>query len=73
MSTREVRTVQLKYWKNIPMIPIGFVSDHLEILIDIEIDAKEFAKEVGIHLEGTQSFNGSVDLMGILVSVGSSS
>ncbi len=56
-------------WKNVLVIPIGFVSDHLEILFDIDIEAKELAKELGIHLERTESFNDSSDLIDILESV----
>ncbi|MBE3553473.1 MAG: ferrochelatase [Thermicanus sp.] len=33
--------------------PIGFVSEHLEILYDLDLDAKGKAKEAGIHLERT--------------------
>ncbi|WP_028988400.1 ferrochelatase [Thermicanus aegyptius] len=33
--------------------PIGFVSEHLEILYDLDLDAKRKAEEVGIHLERT--------------------
>lgn len=37
--------------------PIGFVSDHLEILYDIDIEAKRLAGELGIRLERTASLN----------------
>jgi protoporphyrin/coproporphyrin ferrochelatase len=37
--------------------PIGFVSDHLEILYDIDIECKNLAKELGTHLERTTSLN----------------
>jgi protoporphyrin/coproporphyrin ferrochelatase len=37
--------------------PIGFVSDHLEVLFDIDIEAQAVAAEVGLHLVRTASLN----------------
>jgi len=37
--------------------PIGFVSDHLEVLYDIDIEASELADQLGIHLVRTESLN----------------
>jgi ferrochelatase len=37
--------------------PIGFVSDHLEVLFDIDIECQGVAKELGMHLERTASLN----------------
>jgi ferrochelatase len=37
--------------------PIGFVADHLEILYDIDIEAQEVARELGITLVRTESPN----------------
>lgn len=37
--------------------PIGFVSDHLEVLYDIDIECQKLAQELGIHLERTASLN----------------
>ncbi|KIL40304.1 ferrochelatase [Gordoniibacillus kamchatkensis] len=37
--------------------PIGFVSDHLEVLYDIDIECKSLAKELGMRLERTESLN----------------
>jgi ferrochelatase len=57
------------YSRNVLIAPIGFVSDHLEILYDIDIEAKNLARELGIKLERTSSFNDSDDLLDILESV----
>jgi len=43
--------------KNILACPIGFVSDHLEILYDLDIEAKRFASELGVHFERVRSLN----------------
>ena len=37
--------------------PVGFVSDHLEILWDLEIEAREKAGELGLELERMASMN----------------
>jgi ferrochelatase len=37
--------------------PIGFVSDHLEILWDIDVEARERAAELGLGLERIESLN----------------
>ena len=37
--------------------PVGFVSDHLEILWDIDVEARERAAELGLGLERTASLN----------------
>ncbi len=50
--------------------PIGFVADHLEILYDIDVEAMAFAREHGIDLRRTQSFNTRpefIDALGAVV------
>jgi ferrochelatase len=37
--------------------PCGFVSDHLEVLYDVDIEAKALADELGVHLIRTRSPN----------------
>jgi protoporphyrin/coproporphyrin ferrochelatase len=37
--------------------PVGFVSDHLEILWDLDVEARDRARELGIELERTESLN----------------
>ena len=39
------------------VVPCGFVSDHLEILYDIDIEARDAAREAGIRLVRTESMN----------------
>jgi ferrochelatase len=38
-------------------VPIGFVSDHVEILYDIDIKAQEIARSLGIRLERPPALN----------------
>lgn len=56
--------------KAVLVVPFGFVSDHLEILYDVDIEAREFAAERGVHLERTDSPNtdpGFIDAMAAAV------
>lgn len=43
--------------KNIVSLPIGFVSDHVEILYDIDIKAQGVARELGMRLERPPALN----------------
>lgn len=43
--------------EEILVAPVGFVSDHLEVLYDLDIEAQSVARELGIHLERTASLN----------------
>ncbi len=44
-------------YKHVLVAPIGFVCDHVEILFDIDIEAKQIADEHGIQLERIESMN----------------
>jgi ferrochelatase len=43
--------------RNIVSVPIGFVSDHVEILYDIDIKAQSVARELGVRLERPPALN----------------
>lgn len=43
--------------RNVLICPIGFVSDHLEVLYDIDIECQQCAEEVGLQLKRTRSLN----------------
>lgn len=53
--------------------PIGFVSDHLEVLFDIDIEAQGVAHEVGLNLIRTASLNDDPAFMRVLADVVASS
>jgi ferrochelatase len=36
---------------------VGFVSDHLEILWDLDVEARERAAELGLELDRIESLN----------------
>jgi protoporphyrin/coproporphyrin ferrochelatase len=48
--------------KTLLLQPIGFLCDHVEILYDVDIAFKEYAKGLGIRLERPQSLNQSLTL-----------
>ncbi len=43
--------------RSVLVTPVGFVSDHLEVLYDIDIEAKKFAEDKGIRLERIRMLN----------------
>jgi ferrochelatase len=43
--------------EHVLVCPIGFVSDHLEILWDIDVEARERAAELGLELDRIESLN----------------
>jgi ferrochelatase len=43
--------------RKVLVAPIGFVSDHLEILWDLDIEARERAAELGLELDRIESLN----------------
>ncbi len=49
--------------------PIGFVSDHLEILYDIDVECKRWAKDHVVQLARCESLNDSNELIETLYSI----
>lgn len=43
--------------RDVVSVPIGFVSDHVEILYDIDVQAQEVARAAGIRLERPPALN----------------
>ena len=55
--------------RNVLQVPIGFVSDHLEVLFDIDIEAKEKAASLGMTLQRTELPNSSPDFIEALAEI----
>jgi ferrochelatase len=49
--------------QHILSVPIGFLSDHLEVLYDIDLEAQEKARELGIELRRTPMPNADPELI----------
>ena len=57
--------------KRILACPIGFVSDHLEILYDLDVEARDYANSRGIELARTSSLNDDPKFIEALAAVAS--
>jgi protoporphyrin/coproporphyrin ferrochelatase len=53
----ELDSLRARGIERVLVCPIGFVSDHLEILWDIDVEARERAAELGLELERIESLN----------------
>ena len=52
-----LRAEQRAGLRAVVICPIGFVADHLEVLYDLDIEYQRRARELGLHLERTESLN----------------
>ena len=57
-----------KRFRELLVCPVGFVSDHLEILYDLDIEAKRYATSLGARLERTASLNDDPEFIDAIVS-----
>ncbi|MBX3189717.1 MAG: ferrochelatase [Labilithrix sp.] len=55
--------------RTVVVAPIGFLADHVEILYDLDIEARAWADELGIALRRTRSLNASDALVDVLAVV----
>ena len=49
--------------------PVGFVCDHVEVLYDIDIGFRQFAREQGMELKRTESLNDSQQFIAALAEI----
>lgn len=57
---------------DVVIAPIGFLADHVEILYDLDIEARAWASEVDLRIHRTPSLNASDGLLDALVAVAES-
>lgn len=55
--------------RGVVVAPIGFVSDHLEVLYDLDIEAKAHAGRLGLRFARTAMLNDDPDYIGALADV----
>jgi len=69
--TVEETILQLKAagHRHVLMQPVGFVCDHVEVLYDIDIAAKQLAQKQGMELARTESLNDSPSLIETLAAL----
>lgn len=65
-TMRELAEAQVKY---VLSAPIGFVSDHLEVLYDLDIEAQALASELDMRLLRIDSLNSDPAYMSVLSDV----
>lgn len=49
-----LETLHAEGVRNVLQVPIGFVAEHLEVLYDIDVEAKQKAASLGMHLERSE-------------------
>lgn len=49
--TVALRSIAARGQKNVVVAPIGFLSDHMEVLYDLDYEARQLCEEIGLHLE----------------------
>ena len=67
-----LESLYLRGERNFLLAPVGFVADHLEILYDIDIECKEWARNRGAKLERCVMPNDSSKLIDCLYSIAAS-
>jgi protoporphyrin/coproporphyrin ferrochelatase len=55
--------------KSLLVCSVGFITDHLEVMYDIDVEAKKKAKELGVHLERAGSLNDHPNLAQLFAQV----
>lgn len=53
----EIRSLHDEGVRQVLICPLGFVSDHLEVLYDIDIECKKLAESLGMRLARTEMLN----------------
>ena len=65
----EIRRVAAAGATAVVVCPVGFVSDHLEILYDLDIEAADVARTLGVEFVRTRSLNDDPRLSDLLAAV----
>ena len=66
---KELDVLAAKGVRRVLVCPVGFVSDHLEILWDLDVEAREKAAALGLELERIESLNDDPEFMRALAGV----
>lgn len=65
----KVSEMSRRGFKQILVCPVGFVSDHLEILYDLDVEAREYASSLGVTLARTESLNDDPEFIEAIANV----
>ncbi len=64
-----IRDLASKGVRNVIVCPVGFVADHLEVLYDLDVEAKGLAESLGLRLARTESLNASPPFIETLTAI----
>ncbi len=53
----EIRRVAAAGAREVVVCPVGFVADHLEVLYDVDVEARGVARRLGLRLERARAMN----------------
>jgi protoporphyrin/coproporphyrin ferrochelatase len=45
-----LRDLKLQQVEDVVVVPIGFISDHMEVLYDLDHEAREYCEEIGLNM-----------------------
>ena len=65
----ELDTLAANGVRRVMVCPVGFVSDHLEILWDLDVEAREKAAELGLELDRIESLNDDPEFVRALAGI----
>ncbi|HET7152242.1 MAG TPA: ferrochelatase, partial [Candidatus Kapabacteria bacterium] len=69
-TTETLQSLGAKNTKNVLVIPISFVSDHVETLFELNIEVREIAEKAGItHYEVTPGLNARAEFIRALTEI----
>ena len=58
--------VKAKGVTNVIIMPIGFVSDHMEVMFDLDVEAQEKCEELGIRMSRAKTFGTHQDFVTLI-------
>lgn len=64
-----LRELREKEVHHVVICPVGFVTDHLEVLYDVDVECQNLAKQLGIRLVRTEMLNAEDDFLRALAAV----
>ena len=65
----ELETLHKRGVGKVLVAPVGFVCDHLEILWDLDVEAREKAAQLGLELDRIESLNADPEFIDALVAL----
>jgi ferrochelatase len=65
----ELDSLHARGVRKVLVAPVGFVSDHLEILWDLDVEARARAAELGLELDRIESLNDDAAFIGALAAL----